>query len=143
MTDSDNIEIMPAVAVPRTELRIAPIRAGGPGGQHVNKTSTAIELRFDLANSDAFTPEQRAQVLAYRDRRINAAGTVVIKARRFRSQTKNRNDAESRLVGLLRTALERDPPRKVTRTPAAERRKRLQAKNRRSRLKSLRRTPAE
>jgi ribosome-associated protein len=100
------------------EVEIQPIRASGPGGQNVNKVSTAIHLRFD--------------------RRISSEGVVVIKAQRYRSQELNRQDALQRLEELIARAMRKPRPRKPTRPPAASRQRRMDEKKARGRLKKLR-----
>ena len=91
------------------------IRAQGAGGQNVNKVSSAIHLRFDIAASMAFSAEQRVRLLAMRDHRISKDGLVIIKSQRYRSQEKNRAEALERLIELLQKGLHQEKPRKKTR----------------------------
>ena len=103
------------LSIPESELEISAIRAQGPGGQNVNKVSSAIHLRFDIANSAALSDDVRERLLALQDRRISKAGVVVIKSQRFRNQDKNRDDALERLAVLVRKALLEQKPRRKTR----------------------------
>ena len=132
---SDNIEI------PEDELEISAVRAQGAGGQNVNKVSSAIHLRFDIAASTHLPGDVKARLLARRDRRISGEGVAVIKAQRFRSQEKNRADALRRLSDLLREGLTVPRKRVATRPGRAAREKRLREKAHRSEVKSLRRKP--
>jgi len=128
------------VSIPESELDISAIRAQGPGGQHVNKSSTAIQLRFDVRLSAALSEGQKEKLMAVADRRVSADGVLTIKAQRYRSQEKNRRDAIDRLVRFIDIALRPVKVRKKTRPGRATREKRLQDKARRGRLKSLRKT---
>src|ERR1700756_2160689 len=94
-----------SIHLPESELVVRFLRADGPGGQHVNRTESAVELRFDVMHSPSLPEEVRARVLARRDRRMTSEGVLVIQARRFRDQGRNREDARERLVEILRSAL--------------------------------------
>ncbi|MDX1460660.1 MAG: alternative ribosome rescue aminoacyl-tRNA hydrolase ArfB [Xanthomonadales bacterium] len=123
--------------LPETEIEMKAVRASGPGGQNVNKVSSAIHLRFDVKASSL--PEAvKQRLLSLRDRRITRDGVVVIKAQRFRDQEKNRQDALARLATLIRKALDRPIRRIPTKPSRAAKRKRVDAKTRRGEVKRLR-----
>ncbi|MEM7503126.1 MAG: alternative ribosome rescue aminoacyl-tRNA hydrolase ArfB [Pseudomonadota bacterium] len=143
MNDSAPLSVTSGVSIPWSELDFSAIRAAGPGGQHVNKTSSAVELRFDVRASEALTDAQREKILATADRRVTGAGVIVIKAQSARSQLKNKNDAIARLVDLLRTALRDAPPRVPTATPRAQKERRRRDKAKRSAVKNARKPPPE
>ena len=138
MEHDSSIRVGTAICVPLAEVSLNPIRAQGAGGQNVNKVSTAIHLRFDIATSTAFNDDQRQRLLTHSDKRISKDGLVVIKAQRFRSQEKNRADALERLVALLQKGLYEARQRKKTRTPRKSIQKRLDDKTQRGRLKKNR-----
>lgn len=129
--------------IPADCMSWSAIRAQGPGGQHVNKSSTAMQLRFDIRACDVLDDAQKDRLLALRDRRLSRDGVVTIKAQRFRSQDKNRADALERLGALLERGLEVRKPRKATRPGKGAKERRLKDKARRSTLKSLRRSPGD
>lgn len=123
------------IKIAEDELEWRFIRASGPGGQKVNKASTAVQLRFDALHSPSLTDEVRVRLLRLAGQRLNNKGVVVIEARRFRSQERNREDALDRLYRLIERALVRPKPRKPTRPSTAAKRRRLEAKRRRGELK--------
>ncbi len=132
------LKISDELSIPDAEIEFSAIRAPGPGGQNVNKVSSAIHLRFDIAQSAALSDDIKERLLALNDRRISKSGVVVIKSSRFRNQEKNKEDALRRLAELVRKAFEVPKPRKKTRPSRLAREKRLEEKSRRSRLKQLR-----
>jgi len=124
--------------VPRAELEFRASRSGGPGGQHVNTSSTRVELTWDVAGSPSLTEEQRARVLEKLANRIDGSGVLRLAASEHRSQHQNREAATGRFVELLRVALHVPKPRRKTRPTRASREVRLQGKKRRSEVKRLR-----
>ena len=132
------IEITPTISIDEDELQFDFVRAAGPGGQNVNKVSTAVNLRFNVVDSDL--PEdvkQRLYKLA--GGRINKEGVLVIHARQYRTQEQNRFDAQERLVELLYLASEKPKVRKATKPSVSARAARLGAKKKRGEIKRLRR----
>ena len=127
--------ISPAISIPDQELVERFVRATGPGGQNVNKVSTAVELRFDALNSPSLPEDLRARLLARRDRRITGDGVVVISAQRFRTQDRNRDDARDRLVALIQAAQHVPKKRIATKPSKGSKERRLTGKRERSEIK--------
>jgi len=135
------IQVTPKIAIGEDELRVTFVLAAGPGGQNVNKVATSAQLRFDAAHSPSLPEPVKRRLLALAGRRATREGVIIIQARRHRTQPRNRADAEARLLALIRRAAAKTKTRHPTRPTAASRRKRLEAKRRRSLTKSRRRPP--
>jgi ribosome-associated protein len=135
------ITVTPEIAIDEREIRFEFVRATGPGGQKVNKTSSAVQLRFDVLDSPSLPEEVRSRLVVLAGRRMSEEGILVIEAKRFRSQDRNRQDAVDRLCSLIRQAARKPRRRRSTRPSSAARDRRLQEKKRRSALKKQRGRP--
>ncbi len=120
------------------ELRYDFIRSSGPGGQNVNKVSTAVQLRFNIKNSPSLPEEVKSKLIAIAGNKVTADGTLIIEASRYRSQLKNRQDARNRLNAMIDLASRKEKKRKKSRVPEAVNQKRLQNKKRKSEIKKMR-----
>lgn len=129
------MRVSSSIDIPEWELTERFLRADGPGGQYVNRTESAVELRFDVARSPSLPEAVRARVLARRDRRMNRAGVLVIQGRRFRDQARNREDVRTRLRDVIQAALAAPTTRVATRPTRAARERRLAGKKRRGTVK--------
>ena len=138
MEDSPVLTINDDLFIPRAELTYRASRAGGPGGQHVNTSSTRVELVWDVSGSPSLTDEQRALIQEKLANRINAEGELQVVSGESRSQFKNKEAVTERFAELLREALHVPKPRRKTRPSRASREKRLDAKKRRSETKKMR-----
>ncbi len=136
------LEVDDSLRIPERELAEKFVRAAGPGGQNVNKVSSAVELRFDIAASRVLPPPLRARLLARRDRRLTDSGVLVIQANRFRDQARNREDARARLAEIIRAA-QRVPKRRIaTRPTRGSNQRRIDAKKTRATIKRNRGGPS-
>lgn len=138
-TFDDHLSITPELAIPLSELRFRFSRSGGPGGQHVNRTETRVELLFDVAQSPSLTEEQRQHLLSRLGSQVDSEGVLHIVSSLTRSQYDNRADTITRFQALLRHALHRPRRRIATRPGRAAAERRLQAKRQRSQHKQTRR----
>jgi ribosome-associated protein len=134
------IPITRTIAIDEREIEERFIRASGPGGQNVNKLSTAVQLRFDVRRSPSLPNDVRARLETLAGKRLSKDGVLTITAQQHRTQDRNRSDALERLVELIRRAAVPPVPRRPTKPSKGERRRRLEAKGRRSTIKGLRRT---
>jgi ribosome-associated protein len=132
------VRITPTLDIDEAELEERFIRASGPGGQNVNKVSTAVELRFNLAANRSIPDYARGKLKRLAGRRLTTEGIIVIQADRFRSQEQNRSDARERLQELVVEALERPKPRIKTKPSRGAREERIKAKTVRGKVKKMR-----
>ncbi|MEW6645998.1 MAG: alternative ribosome rescue aminoacyl-tRNA hydrolase ArfB [Pseudomonadota bacterium] len=133
----DALPISARVALPLHEIELSAIRAGGPGGQNVNKVASAIHLRFDIGAS-SLPDYYKERLLALSDQRISADGVIVLKAQEYRSQEQNREAALARLQALIRSVAVTPKARKPTRPTRASQTRRMDGKSRRGAVKALR-----
>lgn len=133
------IQVTDDISIDELELKESFIRSSGPGGQNVNKVSTAVQLRFDVRGSPSLSPLVKERLARLAGSRMTLRGEIVIHAQRFRTLERNRQDAIDRLVGLIRRAAIERKPRRATKPTRASIKRRLEAKNQRSATKALRR----
>jgi ribosome-associated protein len=134
------LKVTGSIAIDPRDLEEVFVRSSGPGGQNVNKVSTAVQLRFNLRRSRSLPDEVRTRLAEISGNRLSAEGILLITANRFRSQHRNRLDAQERLVALIRRAAEPKRRRRPTKLPRAAKVRRGEHKRRRSVVKALRRT---
>lgn len=134
------IRITDTIAIDESELSESFVRASGPGGQNVNKVSSAVQLRFDVRQSPSLLNDVALRLMRLAGKRLTKEGVIVIIAQQHRTQERNREDARGRLFKMIRQAAVKPTPRRPTKVPKSQRRERLEAKKRRSGIKSLRRS---
>jgi ribosome-associated protein len=137
------IQINDTISLADDEIQERFVRASGPGGQHVNKTSTAVELRFDVRNSPSLPDYVKTRLEALAGSRLTLEGILVLFAQSARSQEMNRQEAKDRLVELIRQAIERPKPRRATKPTLGSKMRRLEAKSQRSGIKTARARPRD
>ena len=133
------IEITPSLSIDDSEVQLDFIRAAGPGGQNVNKVSSAVQLRFDVRSSPSLEPDVKERLVKLAGSRMTEEGVLIIEAKRYRAQEQNRFDALQRLTALIQKALVKPKERKATRPGVTASAARVGAKKRRGEIKRTRR----
>jgi len=131
-------QITDTISIDDSELEESFVRSSGPGGQNVNKVSSAVQLRFDARHSPSLPNDVAIRLMRLAGKRVTKEGVIVIIAQQHRDQTRNRAEARERLFDLIRQAAVRPVPRRATKVPKAQKRERLEGKKHRSRIKNLR-----
>lgn len=132
------ITVTNSIQIDENELNLKFVRATGPGGQNVNKVSTAVQLRFDVRHSPSLPADVRARLVRLAGNRITQDGVLLIEARQFRTQERNREDAVDRLLDLIRQATVKPKPRRKTKPTRASKERRIEGKKQRSQTKNMR-----
>ena len=132
------IQVTPHIAIDESELVESFVRSSGPGGQNVNKVSSAVQLRFDARRSRSLPNDVAIRLMKIAGKRLTKDGVIVIAAQQHRQQERNRADARERLFEMIREAAIPPVPRRATKVPKSEKKKRLEGKKRRSEIKGLR-----
>ena len=132
------LRVTDTISIDDSELSESFVRSSGPGGQNVNKVSSAVQLRFDVRHSPSLPNDVAVRLMRLAGKRLTKDGVIVIIAQSHRAQERNRADARERLFALIRHAAVRPVPRRATKVPKAQKRKRIEGKKHRSHIKSLR-----
>jgi ribosome-associated protein len=132
------LQVTDTIAIDESELSESFVRSSGPGGQNVNKVSSAVQLRFDVRGSPSLPNDVAVRLMRLAGKRLTKDGVIVIIAQSHRQQERNRADARERLFDLIRQAAVRPVPRRATKVPRAQKRKRIEGKKHRAGIKSLR-----